>query len=51
MLYIQRLTPTDIAEKLNRSVSTITRELKRGKDEGFYCPLLAEYEHLKQRRY
>jgi IS30 family transposase len=51
MLYTQQLKPSKIALELNRSVSTITRELKRGKDDSNYNPLLAEYEHLKQRRY
>ena len=45
------MIPTEIAIRLNRTVSTITRELKRGEDDGNYNPLLAEYEHLLQRRY
>ena len=51
MLYTQEMKPTEIAGRLNRSVSTITRELKRGIDEGNYNPILAEYAHLLQRRY
>ena len=51
MRYVERLNSSKIAMKLNRSVSTITRELQRGKDSGSYNPFLAEYEHLKQRRY
>jgi len=51
MLYTKQLKPSEIALRLNRSVSTITRELDRGKDNGSYNPILAEYEHLKQRRY
>ena len=51
MLYTKQLKATEIALRLNRTVSTITRELKRGKDESNYNPLLAEYEHLKQRQY
>ena len=50
-LYTEKLPPTAIAEHLNRSVSTITRELKRGEDEGSYNPFLAEYFHLVQRKY
>jgi IS30 family transposase len=46
MLYTQRMKPTEIAATLNRCVSTITREHKRGSDEGQYNPLLAEYDHL-----
>jgi transposase, IS30 family len=51
MFYTKQLKPSSIALRLNRSVSTITRELDRGKDNGSYNPILAEYEHLKQRRY
>lgn len=51
MLYTQKMKPTEIAVKLNRSVSTITRELNRGADKGNYNPLLGEYNHLLQRRY
>ena len=50
MLYTKRMKPSEIAIKLDRSVSTITRELKKGTDDGNYNPFLAEYEHLLQRR-
>lgn len=50
-LYHQKINATQIAIKLNRSVSTITREIQRGMDEGDYNPLLAECNHLEQRSY
>ena len=50
LLYIQKQNASGIAHNLNRSVSTITRELKRGLDNGNYSPLLAEYEHLRMRK-
>ena len=51
MLYVEKNNPSDIARSLNRSVSTITREINKGTDAGNYNPFLGEYEHLKQRRY
>jgi len=51
MLYVQRQKPSKIASNLNRSVSTITREIERGLDAGDYNPLISEYEYLKMRRH
>jgi len=50
MIYTKRLKPSQIAINLGRRTSSITREIKRGTDEGYYNPLLAEYEHLRQRK-
>ena len=50
LLYIQKQKASEIARNLHRSISTITRELKRGLDNGNYSPLLAEYEHLRMRK-
>jgi IS30 family transposase len=51
-LHHLKLSPSQIAEKLNRSVSSITREIKRGQEmDGMYNPLEAEIVHLKQREY
>jgi len=35
---------------MNRSRSSISREIKRGTDAGSYKPFIAEYDHLRQRR-
>ncbi|MCK4796322.1 MAG: IS30 family transposase [Spirochaetes bacterium] len=51
MRYVKNLNCSKIALRLNRSVSTITRELLRGQDNGYYNPFIAECEHLKQRSY
>jgi len=51
MLYVQRSKPAKIAIRLNRSLSSITREIRRGTDAGDYNPFFAEYDHLKRRRY
>jgi transposase, IS30 family len=48
-LYQQRMNSTEIAERLNRTVSTITREIDRGSDGDGYNPFYAEYVHLKKR--
>jgi IS30 family transposase len=50
-IYTQGLQLSEIAYNLDRTVSTITREIKRGNDDGNYNPFLAEYEHLLQRRH
>ena len=51
LLYIQKKSPSKIAFELHRSVSTITREIKKGLDSGAYNPFIAEFEHLKSRRF
>lgn len=51
LFHAEELNKTTIAEKLNRSPSTISREICKGKDSGSYNPFIAEYNHLKQRRY
>lgn len=51
MYHIESLKIIEIALKLNRSTSTISREINRGMDDGSYNPFLAEYDHLKQRRH
>jgi transposase, IS30 family len=51
MYYARGLNKTSIAEKLNRSPSSISREITRGMDEGYYNPFLAEFDHLRQRRH
>ncbi len=48
-LYQQRMNSSEIAVKLNRSVSTITREIVRGTDGDGYNPFFAECMHLRQR--
>ena len=50
MIYTKRLKPSQIASNLGRKTSSITREIKRSTDDGYYNPLLAEYEHLRQRK-
>ncbi len=50
MIYTKRLKLSQIASNLGRRASSITREIKRGTDEGYYNPLIAEYEHLRQRK-
>jgi len=42
MIYTKRLKPSLIAKNLGRKVSSITREIKRGTDEGYYNPLIAD---------
>jgi transposase, IS30 family len=48
-LYQLRMNPAAIAMKLNRSVSTITREIAHGRDGDDYNPFYAECIHLRQR--
>jgi len=49
-LYHLKMSPSKIAKKLNRSPSTITREIKKGSEEYEYNPFLSEYRHLDIRR-
>lgn len=51
MYHIQHLKITEIAPRLDRNSSSISREIERGMDSGSYNPFLAEYDHLKQRRH
>jgi transposase, IS30 family len=51
MYHIQQLSKSKIALEMDRSVSSISREIKRGTDSGSYNPFIAEYDHLRQRRY
>ena len=51
MIYVEKKRPTEIAVFLNRSVSTITREIQRGLDGDFYNPMYAEAQHLQLRQY
>jgi IS30 family transposase len=50
LLYVERLTPSAIAEALNRKPSSITREIAKGMDNGMYNPVIAEAGHLEARR-
>lgn len=50
-LYVYHLNPTEIAERLKRRVSTITREIKKGWDYDAYNPVLAEAISQQQRSY
>jgi IS30 family transposase len=50
LLYVERLKPSAIAVSLNRSPSSITRELEKGMDNGMYNPIIAEARHLEARR-
>ncbi len=49
-LYHLKMSPSKIAKKLNRSPSTITREIKKGSEDNEYNPFLSEYRHLDIRR-
>jgi IS30 family transposase len=51
MYHLQQLKKPQIAIRLNRSTSSISREILRGMDSGSYNPFIAEYSHLQQRRY
>ena len=51
LLYVERKKASTIAKILNRSVSTISREIKKGAENGDYSPFISEYLHLKARRY
>ena len=51
MLYIQKKSTSETAVELQRAVSTVTREIKKGLDSGAYNPFIAELEHLKSRRF
>jgi transposase, IS30 family len=48
---MEKLSNSELASRLNRSISSISRELARGMDSGSYNPFIAECEHLRQRRY
>jgi IS30 family transposase len=50
LLYVERLKPSAIAVSLNRSPSSIARELEKGMDNGMYNPIIAEARHLEARR-
>jgi transposase, IS30 family len=49
-VYQVKLNPSKIALKLNRSLSSITREIRRGNENGEYNPFYSEFLHLKQRK-
>jgi transposase, IS30 family len=51
MFHLQKLSKSEIAQKLGRAVSSISREIDHGADSGSYNPFIAEYSHLKQRRH
>jgi len=51
MFHVKHLSKTKIAKELNRSASSISREIKRGKDSDSYNPFVAELDHLQRRRY
>ncbi|GHT98661.1 transposase InsI for insertion sequence element IS30A [Spirochaetia bacterium] len=50
LLYVEKQTKSKTASLLGRKPSTISRELKKGMDNGMYNPLMAEIEHLKARK-
>jgi transposase, IS30 family len=49
-IYALKMKPIEISKKLNRSASTITREIKFGMSSGTYNPFESEYRHLVQRK-
>jgi transposase, IS30 family len=51
MFHLEKLTKSEIAKRTGRALSSVSREIERGKDAGSYNPFLAEYIHLKQRKY
>lgn len=51
MYHVSRFSSAKIAQALNRSTSSISREIKRGLDSGAYNPFIAELDHLQKRRY
>jgi IS30 family transposase len=51
LFHAGKLNQTQIARKLNRSVSGISRELSRGSDSGAYNPFISEMLHLNARRH
>lgn len=51
LYHLEHAKHSEIANKMNRSTSSISREIERGLDSGSYNPFLAEFEHLRQRRY
>ena len=51
LLYVERKKPSAIAKILNRSASTISREINKGTESGDYNPFEREFLHLKARRY
>ena len=51
MLYVEGLKPAQISTRLKRSVSSITREIMKGKKRGSYHPETAECYTEKQRKY
>ncbi len=48
-LYVQNLNASQIAFRLNRRPSTVTREIAKGWEDGIYNPVLAEAKHQLQR--
>ena len=50
LLYVERLKPAYIGKQLNRSPSSISREIARGIDQGAYNPFIAEIRHLEARK-
>jgi IS30 family transposase len=46
-LYIGKIKPNKIAERLNRRPSSISREICSGSENGFYDPFMAEVKHLE----
>ena len=43
-LYHLKMSPSKIAKKLNRSPSTITREIKKGSEDNEYNPFLCRIQ-------
>jgi IS30 family transposase len=51
LFYVEKLNRTQTAERLQRAVSSIGREIKKGTDSGTYNPFISEALHLRARRY
>lgn len=51
LYHLEHLKKTVIANKMNRSTSSISREIKKGLDSDCYNPFIAELNHLQQRKY
>jgi IS30 family transposase len=50
LLYAEGLKPAHTGRLLNRSPSSISREIAKGMDQGTYNPFVAEPRHLESRK-
>ena len=51
LYHLEHFKISVIAGKMNRSASSISREIDKGLDSGCYNPFIAELNHLQQRKY